>query len=176
MIGALASNMAPRLFYKMVMIAASPHYIDEPDYPGGTPRTAVDSLIAALTKDYLAWCEQVVPLALGEPRGSVLSGELMRSFSALDPLIARHLATVIYYSDHRRELSEVNVETLVIQPATDPFVPVAVGKFIAERIKRGHLLVVKAPGGHFPHLGAPAEIHRAIASFFEGSVPVARSG
>ena len=73
MIGALASISAPRIFYNMVMIGASPHYINEQGYVGGTDRKDIDAMIEAIAADYVAWCDHVVPMSLAEPATTQLA-------------------------------------------------------------------------------------------------------
>ncbi|MET0339788.1 MAG: alpha/beta hydrolase [Polyangiales bacterium] len=165
MIGALASIQEPQLFRKLVLIGGSPRYIDDPPYVGGLPQAQVDELVGALARDYHAWCENVAPFATSEPKGSTLANELLSNFKRADPFVAHHFAKVVFYSDHRADLVKVSRPTLIMQADNDPFVPNAVADYMCAQIPHAQRVLIKARGGHFPHLGAPSEVRNALETF-----------
>lgn len=165
MIGALASIREPDRFAKLALIGGSPRYIDDPPYLGGFPPAQVDALVDSIARDYVAWCEQIAPLATNEPKGSRLANELLGNLRRADPFIAHHFAKVVFYSDHRADLCKVACPTLVLQANKDPFVPNCVAEYVCGQIPGAQLATISARGGHYPHLGAPSEVCAALEAF-----------
>jgi sigma-B regulation protein RsbQ len=167
MIAVLGAVREQRLFAKLALVAGSPRYIDELDYEGGAPRAQVEGVVAGLEADYASWCENVVPFAMGHANRPQLSADLVRSFKRADPEIAKHFAHAIWFSDFRSALPYLRTPTLVVQCPDDPFVPVAVGRFLSSVIPDAELALLKNPG-HYPQLSGPDELasvlHRWAAS------------
>ncbi|KAL6224898.1 hypothetical protein ACLB2K_003753 [Fragaria x ananassa] len=72
MIGAIAAVMRPDLFTKLVMIAASPRYLNDSDYYGGFEQEDLEQLFEAIRSNYKAWCSGFAPLAVGGDMDSVI--------------------------------------------------------------------------------------------------------
>ncbi|KAK7834086.1 putative esterase kai2 [Quercus suber] len=72
MIGAIASISRPDLFSKLVMISASPRYLNDVDYYGGFEQEDLDQLFEAMRSNYKAWCSGFAPLAVGGDMDSVV--------------------------------------------------------------------------------------------------------
>jgi sigma-B regulation protein RsbQ len=157
MIAALAAIREPHVFGKLALVGASPHYIDEPGYVGGAARAQIEAVVKGLEADYLAWCAQTVPLAMGHPGRPELAQELLRSFERAEPDIAMHFAHAIFFSDFRSALPFVAPPTLVVQSPADVFVPIAVGQFMAQAIAHAELIQLQTPG-HYPQLSGPDEL------------------
>lgn len=164
MIGMLSAIREPALFRKLAVIGASPGYIDEAGYVGGSARAQIEGVLAALEGDYLAWCEAVVPAAMANADRPELARELVRMFRRAQPDIAKHFGRVIFHSDFRAILPQLRTETLVVQSSVDVFVPEVVGRYIAQHVARGrtHQLVAT---GHYPQLSAPDELTRVLTAW-----------
>ncbi|MDB4990799.1 MAG: alpha/beta hydrolase fold protein [Myxococcaceae bacterium] len=157
MIGILAAIREPARFDKLAVIGASPGYIDEAGYVGGSERAQIEGVLASLESDYLAWCEAVVPVAMGNADRPELARELVRTFKRANADIAKHFGRTIFLADHRSVLPQLSVPTLVVQSAEDLFVPEVVGRYVAQHVQHGTLHVLRATG-HYPQLSAPAEL------------------
>jgi len=157
MIGALAAARAPEAFDQLALVGASPRYFDGPDYVGGAPREQIEGVLAGLEQDYLGWCGQVLPSAVGNPERPELAAQVVGSYRSQDAAIAKHFARLIFLSDQRSCLPRVKTPTLVVQTSQDIFVPDAVGHYIAESVVNGRYVQLRATG-HFPQLAAPTEL------------------
>lgn len=166
MAGILAAIERPELFRKMILLAASPHYIDEPHYVGGFGREQIAAVFESVARDYLAYCDVMVPVAIGDNVDRAVADDLLATFKRTDPEIAHHFAQVVFLSDHRDDLPNLSVPALVVQPSQDTFVPVQVGHFVAAQIQRGELHVLHGRGGHFPHLAAPDDVLKVVNEYF----------
>jgi sigma-B regulation protein RsbQ len=165
MIGLLAGLARPGLFTRQVLVSASPHYINEPEYVGGFAREEAEQVIYAVARDYVSWVQSVVPLAVGGEAGQATTDEVMGFFRQVDPEIAVHMFRTILFSDHRVDLARVDIPTLIVQATFDAFVPQAVARYLHEHIAASKLHMLSGAGGHYPHLGAPTAVVTAIQDF-----------
>ncbi|HWH15730.1 MAG TPA: alpha/beta hydrolase [Miltoncostaeaceae bacterium] len=166
MIGVLAAAAAPDLFDKLVLVGASPRYVDdEPTgYVGGFTAEDVAGLLDALESDYVAWACTMAPVVMANAERPALADELQASFGRTDPHIAAHFARVTFMCDHRADLPAADLPTLVLQARDDAIVPLPVAHYVAERLPRAALTQLDA-AGHYPHLSAPEATTAAIRAF-----------
>jgi sigma-B regulation protein RsbQ len=173
MIGALAQIADPDRFARLVMVSPSPRYIDDEGYVGGFSADDIRELLDSLDSNYLGWSSAMAPVIMGNADRPELGAELTDSFCRTDPQIARRFAEVTFTSDNRADLAAVSVPTLVLQCSQDAIAPVSVGKFVADALPQGSLVVLDA-SGHCPNLSAPEETIAAIAPFVRGEVLAGR--
>ena len=166
MVAVLAANRDPARIGALVLLGPSPRYIDTADYRGGFSQADIDDLLDGLDANYFGWSKAIAPVMMGNLERPELSEELDASFCRTDPAIARHFARVTFLSDNRRDLDAVTVPTLVLQSENDAIAPVAVGRYVAERIA-GSELVVLPVNGHCAHLSAPDLVAAAIRRFLK---------
>lgn len=80
MIGALATQKAPGMFGKLVMVGPSARYIDDGDYVGGFTEKQIDELLQFLEANHMGWSAQMAPAIMGNPDRPELGEELTNSF------------------------------------------------------------------------------------------------
>jgi sigma-B regulation protein RsbQ len=161
MVGVLAANRDPSRFGALVLVSPSPRYIDDGDYVGGFEREDIDALLDSLDANHIGWSEAMAPVIMGNPDRPELADELADSFCRYDPAIERQFARVTFLSDHRRDLADVTVPTLVLQCQDDAIAPEAVGRYVHERIAGSEFVMIPVTG-HVPNLSGPTEVIRAI--------------
>lgn len=166
MMAVLASVEEPQRFSRLVLVGPSPRYVDDDGYRGGFAPEDVDELLQSLDSNYLGWSATMAPVIVGNPDRPELAQRLENSFCRTDPTIARQFAEVTFRSDNRTDLPAVAVPTLVLQCSDDPLAPESVGRFVAEQVQDGELVVLAATG-HCPQLSAPEETVAAITRFLE---------
>lgn len=166
MMGVLAAAKDPGVFAGLVLLAPSPSFIDDPavGYRGGFSAEDIDELLESLDANYLGWSGAMAPVIMGNPERPELGEELTSSFCRTDPEIARVFARVTFLSDHRADLADVGVPTLVAQCSRDAIAPPEVGAFVHAQIPGSRLVTLDATG-HCPQLAAPEETAAAIAAF-----------
>ena len=164
MIGVVAAVRDSSRLGALVLVGPSPRYINDGDYVGGFERADIESLLDSLDANYLGWSAQMAPAIMGNPDRPELGEELTASFCSVDPVIARHFASVTFLSDNRRDLADVDLPTLVLQCSDDIIAPLPVGEFVHESIAGSSLVVLQA-SGHCPNLSNPAEVTSAIRGF-----------
>jgi sigma-B regulation protein RsbQ len=166
MVGVLAAARDPRRFAKLVLLAPSPCYIDDPDtgYTGGFSAEDIDELLESLDSNYLGWSAAMAPVIMGNPERPELGQELTNNFGATDPAMAAVFARTTFLSDSRAELASVALPTLVLECAQDAIAPREVGAYVHAAIPGSSLVTLPATG-HCPQLSAPEATVQQIAAF-----------
>jgi sigma-B regulation protein RsbQ len=165
MIGLLAAIAEPALFGKLVLLATSPCYLNEPGYVGGFEREQAERVITAVAADYVAWCNDIVPIAVGQQQGQGITDQVLQSFRKVDPDVASHIFRVILFSDHRAALPLVQQPALILQASRDAFVPMTVARYMQAQLPQARLQTLTGQGGHFPHLGTPQTVVSAVQAW-----------
>lgn len=161
MIGVLAAAAAPGRIGRLVLLGASPRYLDDGGYPGGFSREDIDDLLGSMDRNFAEWSRAMAPVVMNTPGRPDLVQELEGAFLHSDAEIAQHFGRVTFLSDHRADLDAVAVPTLILQSTDDPIVPMAVAEYLHEHIAGSRLVTLQATG-HYPQLSGPEEAVRAI--------------
>lgn len=160
-IGIIAALRHPGRFERLVLVAPSPRFVDDPPYVGGSSAADIEGLLDLMDQNFMGWAQALSTMAAPDPS---IAEELDNSFCATDPLIIRQFADVAFRADTRALLPLVDVPTLVIQCSNDAIVPVSVGEYVHEHIAGSRYALVDAVG-HMPHLSVPDDVEREIRSF-----------
>ena len=160
MIGAIAASARPDLISHLVMIGASPRYLDDADYKGGFQQAGLDALFAAMAANYQAWVAGFAPMV-----ASVKAEETVADFSRtlfdMQPDVALAISRMIFQSDLRGIPPRVTCPVTLIQTAVDVAVPVEVGAWLQAAMPQATRDIIDAEG-HLPHMSAPAEVRRIL--------------
>lgn len=155
MIGAIASISRPDLFSKLVMVSASPRYLNDVDYYGGFEQEDLDQLFEAMRSNYKAWCSGFAPLAVGGDMDSVAVQEFSRTLFNMRPDIALSVGQTIFQCDMRQVLGMVTVPCHIIQSMKDLAVPVVVSEYLHQNLGGESIVEVMSSDGHLPQLSSP---------------------
>lgn len=155
MIGAVASIARPDLFQKLIMLSASPRYLNDVNYYGGFEQEELNQLFNAMAANYKAWCLGFAPLAVGGDMESVAVQEFSRTLFNMRPDIALVVAQTIFQSDMRQILGLVTVPCHIIQSKKDMAVPVVVSEYLHQHLGGDSIVEVMATDGHLPQLSSP---------------------
>lgn len=165
MIGLLASIQAPERFSKLVLIGPSPRYLnDPPTYIGGFERHDLEGLLDLMDSNLIGWANFLAPLVMGNADRPELSNELVSSFCAADPFVARRFAEVTFLGDNRADLPAVTRPSLIIQCTQDSIAPRNIGGYMHTHLKNSVLKEIVA-SGHCPHLSHPQETIAAMQAY-----------
>lgn len=164
MVSVLAAIRNPHYFSKLILVGASPRYLDDEGYVGGFKPADLEQLYQAMATNYFAWVSGFAAVTMGNPDRPQLAQSFADTLGAIRPDVAQSVARVIFESDYRSELGKLDKEVLLLQTREDIAVPMEVASYLNGNIKNSKLLVINATG-HFPHISAPDEIITAIKSF-----------
>jgi sigma-B regulation protein RsbQ len=166
-IGMLASIRRPSRFARLVHVGPSPSYLnDPPQYFGGFDPQDITGLLDMMEKNYTGWAGALAPVIVGNADRPEHAAELEASFCATDPVIARRFAEATFLSDHRHDVSQVSVPSLIMQCAQDAIAPEAVGRWLAQQLPHSTYHELEATG-HCPHLTHPDETIRVIRAYLD---------
>ncbi|CAI9777179.1 unnamed protein product [Fraxinus pennsylvanica] len=166
MIGILAAIKRPELFTKLILIGASPRFLNDKDYHGGFEYGEIEKLFSAMEANYEAWVNGFAPLAVGADVPAAVQ-EFSRTLFNMRPDISLFVSRTVFNSDLRGVLGLVKVPCSIIQTAKDVSVPTSVATYLKNHLggrSTVHMLNVE---GHLPHLSAPnllaQELRRALS-------------
>ena len=163
-VGALAAARCPGRFAALVLLAASPRYLDDDGYVGGFTREAVDGVLEAIDADWGDWVEATAPTIAGGEDRPEAAARVVRAFMGTRPQVARRFARATFLSDIRDALPAVDAPALVLQCAEDPMVPPEVGGYLRLALPESELVVLQA-SGHVPHVTVPGQTSASIEAY-----------
>lgn len=162
MIGVLAAIQEPALFQRLVLLAASPRYLDDPpDYVGGSRPEDVAALFELMDHNFLGWSSTFAAIAAKDADVQVALEEL---FNKSNRGHLREFAESVLSSDFRGDLAELRVPSLVLGTAQDDMVPAAVGEYLHAHLA-GSAYVCFDLAGHCPQMTHPEQVERAMRAF-----------
>lgn len=165
MIGLLAAIQRPEAFAKLVMIGASPCYLNKEDgYRGGFDEGDIRDLLEMMEMNFSGWASYMAPMALEQPKESPQAQQLESRFVSNDPRVARQFAEVTFFSDCREQLGLTQVPALILQCSHDSIVPLEVAEYLHKRLPNSTLHILEAKG-HYPHISHPQETATVIAAY-----------
>lgn len=164
MSGTLAAIQEPGWFSRLVLLNASPRYVNENGYEGGFDQATLDALFSQMESNFHAWASGFAPMIMGNPNRPHLANAFAQTLSAMRPDVALAIAKAIFYSDHRADITHLPHPTLLVQSRDDVAVPEAVGYYLERHMPNAILAFVDAEG-HLPHVSDADEIVRVIRPF-----------
>jgi sigma-B regulation protein RsbQ len=164
MISALALIQEPDYFSKLILISASPRYLDTDGYRGGMTSTDLREIYKGIVESFDEWVDTFAPIAMANPDKPQIIDSFAETIKSIPPKQVLTVLCSILQSDHRSEIAKIEKPTLILQPKEDQFVPFEVALFLKEHIKNSQLVLVNATG-HLPHISAPNEVIKAIREF-----------
>ncbi len=161
-VGIRAALAAPQHFERLVLVAPSPRFLnDPPDYLGGFERSDVDALLDLMDRNFLGWAAAFSGMVIKEPG---LARELNATFCALDRRTASRFAELTFLSDVRADLPRVEQSCLVLQCSHDNVAPVGVGEYVHRHLPRSRYVLLDA-AGHCPHVTNPREVEARVRAY-----------
>ncbi|KAG4144204.1 hypothetical protein ERO13_D05G022800v2 [Gossypium hirsutum] len=134
MIGCIASIKRPQLFSRLILIGASPRYINTDDYEGGLEGATIDNMITSIESGYENWTLSFVKLLVDN--NDPLSVEhYLRCLKSMNPEFVVPLAKIVFCSDERETLEKVTTPCTIIQTTNDLVVPESVAHYMQKKIK-----------------------------------------
>lgn len=160
MIGAAAAVARPDAFAKLVMIGASPRYLNDHGYHGGFEQSDLDAVFDGMATNFQAWGAGFAPAVVGVPDNAVVD-EFCRTLFLIRPDIALATSRTIFQSDMRAIARRLECQTHILQTARDLAVPQAVAIWLQKAIDGATLDILDA-AGHLPHMTAPDLVISAL--------------
>ncbi|CAN1274457.1 Strigolactone esterase D14 [Linum perenne] len=161
MIGLLASIRRPELFSKLILIGASPRFLNDKDYHGGFEEREIEEVFSAMEANYEAWVQGFAPLAVGADVPAAVR-EFSRTLFNMRPDITLFVSRTVFSSDFRGILGLVKVPCCIIQTSKDVSVPPSVAEYMKTHLGGRTTVEILMTEGHLPHLSAPALLAQVL--------------
>ncbi|CAL5360610.1 unnamed protein product [Camellia sinensis] len=153
MIGCIASIKRPELFKRLILVAASPRYINLKDYEGGFESSDVEQLLSSIESNFHQWASSFASRVV-DPNDPTTVDKFKNSLQRMSPEAALSTAKLIFHSDQRDMLEKVTIPCTIIQTTHDLAVPISIGYFMQKKIKAKSTVEIIDTNGHFPQLTA----------------------
>ncbi|KAJ0961501.1 hypothetical protein J5N97_002005 [Dioscorea zingiberensis] len=153
MIGCIASVKRPDIFSHLVLIGSSPRYLNEEDYEGGFNGDEVENILFNIESNFETWATNFASLVVGA-NNPISVEKFGKNLQRMRPEIALSVARIVFLSDLRDVLENVEVPCTIIQCSNDIVVPMSVAKYMQSKIKGKASVEIIETDGHFPQLTA----------------------
>jgi len=163
----LASRL-PAMVRRQVLIAATPRFVQAPDWPHAMSESVFADFANGLARDYRATLRRFLSLQAGrDEAGRELIRQLreeMWMHGDPDPTAMRNGLTILERTDLRATVPLIEAPTLVIHGEQDRLVPPEAGTWLASRLTKARLERFSG-AGHAPFLSQPQQVLAAIEEF-----------
>ncbi|XP_022144907.1 probable strigolactone esterase DAD2 [Momordica charantia] len=163
LIGCIAYTQSPHLFQRLILLCASPRYINTEDYEGGFDNSDIEQIIANIESNYENWATNFSSLVVDES-DPVSLGRFQKCLHEMRPEVAVSLAKTVFCSDERDVLEKVDIPCTIVQTKTDIVVPASVATYMQKKIKGSSTVEVIDTQGHFPHLTAHLQLLQVLGA------------
>ncbi|XAR53308.1 hypothetical protein NMG60_11021823 [Bertholletia excelsa] len=147
----------PELFKRLILVGASPSFINSEDYEGGFAKDEIEQLLACIENNFHDWVSAFVPTVMGGNDPFSIH-YFDKSLKRMNPDTALSVAKLIFLSDNREILEMVMTPCAIIQTTKDPIVPNSVADYMQKKIKGKSTVEIIPIDGHFPQLTAHEQL------------------
>jgi len=166
--GLIALNAAlrhPGKVAKLVLVGATPKFVQAPDWPHAMPTEVFAGFARNLTRDYRATLLRFLSLQVGnnESARALLKQLRAEMFAHGEPqpeALAAGLA-MLEQTDLRAHLAEIRAPALVVHGSHDRLAPPAAGEYLATHLPQARWLRLEG-AGHAPFLSHAALLVDAV--------------
>jgi pimeloyl-[acyl-carrier protein] methyl ester esterase len=170
--GLVALHLAatrPERVRGLALVAATPRFVQGPDWPHATEPRVLEQFSEELVRDYRGTLLRFLALeALGSEHAREELRTLRQRIGEYPPQeqALRAGLAILRAADLRPLLGQVQCPVLLLFGARDRLVPAAAGAATAQRLARTRLHTV-AGAAHAPFLSHPQEVLRELSSFLD---------
>jgi pimeloyl-[acyl-carrier protein] methyl ester esterase len=152
---------------RVVLVGATPRFVRADDWTIAQPAALLDNFAAGVAADPAAALRRFVALInQGDDRARSLTRQMQALVAEHRPDAAALAAGLAQLRavDLRAAASTIAQPTLVLHGERDPLMPLAAGRWLAERLPAGRL-VTFAGAAHAPFLSQPERFAAVLADF-----------
>ncbi|XP_030954429.1 strigolactone esterase D14 [Quercus lobata] len=163
MVGCIASIKRPELFKRLILVGASPRYINIDGYEGGFEKSDVEQIILNIESNYENWATAFASLVVDQ-KDPLSVDKFTKCLRRMRPEAALPVAKIIFYSDERDILDKVMTPCTIIQTTSDIVVPKSVAFYMQNKIKGKSTVEIIETDGHFPQLTAHLQFLQVLGN------------
>lgn len=164
MIGCITALRQPSLFHKLILVGASPRYLNGGDYYGGFEQEDLEHMYNAMATNFKGWAAGFARMVVGEDSAEEAIEKFAATLSSMRADVALGMAKTIFQSDFRGVVEELclklqapdnDLRVVLLQMHKDVAVPLVVADYFKLRFGNQGAVEVLQTEGHLPHLSAP---------------------
>ena len=164
------SRLAPRQVERLVLIAATPCFVQRPDWPHALDETVLTGFLRDLADDPSGALKRFVTLqAQGDDDARRVGRQLRAALTTGGEPGAAALESglrLLLETDQRGELGSIRQQALVLHGERDQLVPPAAATYLDRRLPAARLTVVRG-AAHAPFLSQSGLVTGALNEFFD---------
>ncbi|KAA8523089.1 hypothetical protein F0562_009512 [Nyssa sinensis] len=157
MIGCIATIKRPELFKRLILLGASPRYINSEDYEGGFKNSEIEQILSNIEFNFQEWASNFASLTV-DANDPLSVEKFKKCLKRMRPEAAVPVAKLIFFSDERDTLEKVMIPCTIIQTTNDIVVPNSVAEYMQKKIKGKSTIEIIDTDGHFPQLTAHLQL------------------
>ncbi|KAF5742948.1 strigolactone esterase D14 [Tripterygium wilfordii] len=162
MIGCIASVKRPHLFKRLILVGASPRYMNTDNYEGGFKKSEIENIIETIRTNFYDWAPKFASLVV-DANDPLSVDKFAQSLRRMKPEIALSVAKTVFYSDERDVLEKVVTPCTIVQTSSDIVAPNSVAYYMQDKIKGDATVEIIDTSGHFPHLTAHLQLIEVLS-------------
>ncbi|GAB4832942.1 hypothetical protein Ancab_006962 [Ancistrocladus abbreviatus] len=166
MVGCIASIKRPELFKKLILVGASPRYLNAEDYEGGFELPAIEQFLSAIESNFHSWASAFAPLAVGG-KDLKAAQQFETTLKKMNAEVALSLAKTIFLGDRRATIEEVAAPCTIITTTNDIVAPTSVAYYMQKKMEGKPKVEIIDTDGHFPQVTAPEQLLDALGRAME---------
>ena len=167
-----AARHAPEKLSGLILVGATPAFVQASDWPDAQPPSLLEGFIAAVAADPAGALQRFVALFnQGDAHARALGRQLTRALKDSPlPDTETLLAGLAWLRDVdlRAETSAVRTPTLLIHGACDPLMPPGAARWLAQTLPQARLEIF-ADAAHAPFLHDPERFAALVGDFCHAS-------
>jgi pimeloyl-[acyl-carrier protein] methyl ester esterase len=166
-----AALRRPEKVSKLVLVGATPKFVQAPDWPHAMPTEVFADFARSLARDYRTTLLRFLSLQIGSSESARAALKQLRSdmFAHGEPqpeALAAGLV-ILEQTDLRARLAEIQVSALVVHGSHDRLALPAAGAYLAAQLPQARLLCLEG-AGHAPFLSHATLLADAICTAIPG--------
>lgn len=168
-------------FKALVLVGATPCFVEKEDFPWGQPKALVKRMIMDMKKDPAATVDRFYGLNFTEDEKKTKAGRsMMERYAYPGPIscegeipgcfpsfkydeITKALEA-LYMIDLRENLKAIEIPVLLVHGEEDSICPIGAAEYMGHRIRNAKLEVVGG-AGHAPHVTSPELFNKILHEF-----------
>lgn len=140
--------------------------MNDENYFGRFSEEDVAGLLEVMENILAGWASFLAPIVMKYTDVPSLTAELEESFCTADPNITKRFARVTFFSDHRKEMQQLDIPVLILQCSDDSIAPKNIGDYLHKAVNCSVLVKMEATG-NCSHMSHPEETIKAIKDLLE---------
>lgn len=160
-----AARRYPEKVSKLVLVSATPKFVQAPDWPHAVDAEVFTGFARSLACDYRATLLRFLSLQIGgdDATRTLLKTLRAQIFEHGEPQAAALSAglSILQQSDLRASLAQIQVPAVILHGSHDRLAMPAAGEYLAAHLARARIIHI-AGAGHAPFLSHAAEFAQSV--------------